>query len=270
MIVLRRSTSALSRWPGTRSTRSQPGLAIGRLWLAVGVAWLAILPASCGRPAHNGDGTVKDESEPAAPVDLAVWQRAEIEISPDDSPGQAFSQQLAAVSKLAAEAGRSQEASGRRRGASASAVEIGPVSTGWEVQFPRGNTVETYARVLDFFGFELGVVQSNGTILYVFSLSKEKPDTRTGPAAAEKRCYLSWTRGDLSEADSELLTRAGVNAADKVVLKFLRPEIEALLTEIEKGYAGNNASRIERTRFGLRRKRDGYDFYVLEQRLRGG
>ncbi len=50
-----------------------------------------------------------------------------------------------------------------------------------------------------------------------------------------------------------------------VVLKLLRPEMEALLAEMEKSYAGSQANRIEKTRFGIRRNRDGYDIFVLEQ-----
>jgi hypothetical protein len=246
-------------------------VAIGWPCLALWAAMVVALPAGCGRMKLTGDGSVPDEPEPAVDVDLGVWKQAQLAIPADEASPDAFSNRLAAVGKVAAAMGRSGEMGGRRRGETTSGgSDVGPVSTGWEVQFPRGNTVETYARVLDFFGFELGVMQPNGKILYVYSLSKEKPDTRTGPASAEKRCYLSWTRGDLGEADAELLSRAGVDIADKVVLKFIRPEIEALLTEIAKGHAGDAANRIERTRFGVRRKRDGYDFFVLEQNLRGG
>ena len=237
--------------------------------LLASAAVIVALLAGCNRMRHTGDGSVPDEPEPAVTVDLGVWQRSQI-ATPEEVSSEAFANRLTAVGNVAAAMGRSGEMVGRRRGATASeGSDPGPVSTGWEVQFPRGNTVETYARVLDFFGFELGVMQPNGKILYVYSLSKEKPDTRTGPASAEKRSYLSWTRGDLGEADAELLSRAGVDGADKVVLKFIRPEIESLLTEIAKGHAGDSANRIERTRFGVRRKRDGYDFFVLEQNLRG-
>ena len=275
MNVARRSFVDPSRWPGSRPAWRASPCRPCRRWLAL-LALLAIVPANCARPTHSGDGTVQDDPEPVVAVDLTPWQRTDVAILQDEAPAQGFSQELTAVSKLAAaEAGRSDEAQGRGGAVSATKADAGTgtatvSSAGWEVQFPRGNTIETYARILDFFGFELGVMQPNGTILYVYSLSKEKPDTRSGPAAAEKRCYLSWTRGDLSEADRALLSRAGVDAGDKVVLKFLRPEIEALLTEIEKGHAGKNANRIERTRFGIRRKRDGYDFFVLEQSLRGG
>ncbi len=53
--------------------------------------------------------------------------------------------------------------------------------TDWEVRFPPGNTVETYAKQLDFFGIELGVFGSANDVTYISKLSQPKPATRTGP-----------------------------------------------------------------------------------------
>jgi len=152
-----------------------------------------------------------------------------------------------------------------RSGSEAATSSASLAGRSWEVQFFKGNTVENYARQLDFFGIELGVPIPGGKILYAYNLAKLKPDTRTGPAAAENRCYLSWRRGDLGQAETTLFSQAGHEIKDRAVLKFLPPEIEAALAKIERGYAGEKADVVQKTRFGIRPKADGYDFYVMEQ-----
>jgi len=138
----------------------------------------------------------------------------------------------------------------------------------WEIQFAKGNTLETYARQLDFFGIELGVLMPGGKIVYAYNLSKLKADTRTGTVDAENRYYLSWRRGDLADADYALLDQAGIKAEGKVVLKFIPQAIEAALEKLDKGYAGPKAAAVEQTRFGIRSKGGGYEFYVVEQSYR--
>jgi hypothetical protein len=44
--------------------------------------------------------------------------------------------------------------------------------------------------------------------------------------------------------------------------------MESLLAEMEKSYAGSQANRIEKTCFGIRRNRNGYEVFVLEQTYR--
>jgi hypothetical protein len=89
-----------------------------------------------------------------------------------------------------------------------------------------------------------------------------------GSAGAEKRFYLLWRRGDLSRADEQLLDRAGIDPKGKIVLHFLPAEIETMVAEVEKSHAGDKADRIDRTRFGIRPRADGYEFYVMEQTYR--
>jgi hypothetical protein len=135
----------------------------------------------------------------------------------------------------------------------------------WEIHFAKGNTVENYSKQLDFFGIELGALMPDNKIVYAYNLSKLKPDTRTGLAEAENRFYLSWSRGDLIEADRELFGAAGVETKDRVILRFLPTAIEDQIATLEKSYAGDKADKIEKTRFAIRRRGDGYEIYVLEQ-----
>jgi hypothetical protein len=139
----------------------------------------------------------------------------------------------------------------------------------WEIMFSR-STLDLYARQLDFFKIELGVLMPDNKIIYAYNLAKPKPDTRTvnNPAANEKRYYLTWRNGEMQQADRDLLTRAGVDFEDHLILKFLPKETEALLVTIERSYRGTDPKSIGKTRFGVRPVGDGFEFYVLEQTLR--
>lgn len=135
----------------------------------------------------------------------------------------------------------------------------------WEIQFPKENTLEEYARQLDFFGIELGVVVPGNKVEYASHLAQPKPDRRIGPADQEDRYYLSWRHGELAQADQELLARAGIDGKGKVVLRFLPPKVEATLVGLEKARAGDEYDKVYWTRFGIRPENDGYVFFVSEQ-----
>jgi hypothetical protein len=138
--------------------------------------------------------------------------------------------------------------------------------TDWEVRFPPGNTVETYAKQLDFFGIELGVFGSANDITYIYKLTQPKPATRTGPRTAESRKYMTWSRGDLDQADLELLRAAGIpNPTGRMIFKFLPPAIETQLTTLERQFKNRPAKDIRRTRFGVRPEGSGFAFYVMDQ-----
>jgi hypothetical protein len=134
----------------------------------------------------------------------------------------------------------------------------------WEIYFQEGGTLELYAQQLDFFGIELGVVGS-GSVTYVRSLSQNPPQTRTGVADDEKRLYMSWRQGGLKKADTSLLSRAGIDASNKIALQFYPPEVENRLAQLEQGYAGRAPSQIRRTRFGVRGQPGAFEFYVIDQ-----
>jgi hypothetical protein len=137
----------------------------------------------------------------------------------------------------------------------------------WEVVFGKGLTLDQYARRLDFFKIELGVVRPGGKIDYAFHLSKPKPDTRTITEAYknERRYWLRWTDGELKKADDELLERAGIDP-EGWLLKFVPRDTEVLLANLEQAKAGPDRERaVKRTRFGVREVGNGFEFFVVEQ-----
>ena len=144
----------------------------------------------------------------------------------------------------------------------------GGVQRHWELTFMQGNTLEMYARQLDYFGIELAVLEPGNRITYVSNLTNAKPDVRSGAADAEKRYYLTWRGGDLVEADRQLLSRAGVRSEGRIILKLLPPEVEAQLAHLEKAYARDQADQVRRTRFSIGPDGDGFQFRVADQTFR--
>jgi hypothetical protein len=144
-----------------------------------------------------------------------------------------------------------------------------PPARHWEVLFGKG-TLDDYARQLDFFKIELGVLQPGNKIVYARNLAKPRPDTRevANPVAAENRYYLTWRNDEMQQADRDLLAKAGIDPGERLILKFLPAEVEQRLAALEASRAGTEVKRIQRTRFGVRAEGGGFAFFVLEQSLR--
>jgi len=140
-----------------------------------------------------------------------------------------------------------------------------PRQTGWELRFPPGNTVETYAKQLDFFGIELGVFGAANEIVYIAKLAQEKPVTHTGQRSADGRKYMTWSRGDLDEADQELLRRAGIKPEGRTIFKFLPAETENRLATLERQFKNRASKDIRRTRFGVKPEGNAWTFFVIDQ-----
>ena len=132
----------------------------------------------------------------------------------------------------------------------------------WEVIFLEGNTTGTYARQLDYFKIELGVLMPGNRVEYVKNLSNPRPERYSGAADAENRYYLPWQKGGLREADLELLTKAGVDPEGRPILKFIPPELESHLLQLERERAGKYADKVRATYFAIRGQGGGYEFFV--------
>jgi hypothetical protein len=134
----------------------------------------------------------------------------------------------------------------------------------WEISFGDGNTLDVYARQLDFFKIELGVY-GPGRVTYAKNLAKSKPDVYSGASKDDKRLYMSWKQGRLKEADRELIAKAGISTGGRVVLQFYPDETEQLLLQLEHAFRNKDASTIRKTRFAVRAAGRGYEFYVIDQ-----
>ncbi len=134
----------------------------------------------------------------------------------------------------------------------------------WEIYFSEGGTLEEYAKQLDSFKIELAVVGGD-QVTYLTNLASKTPTIRVGKGDQEKRLYMSWRQGNLKQADQQLLDRASVTSAGKLIVQFYPPDIETQLAQLELAFANRKPGEIRRTRFGLRPQGAGYQFYVIDQ-----
>jgi hypothetical protein len=141
----------------------------------------------------------------------------------------------------------------------------------WEVQF-NASTLDLYAQQLDFFGIELGAIGGGkATVDYASQLSLPKPVVRSARGDQERRRYLVWRKGPLAQADRDLLAKAGVDSAGRVVLQFLPEPTEQMMARLEAEHAkGKKLNEIRRTVFGVRPKEGKFEFYVASQDYRAG
>jgi len=142
----------------------------------------------------------------------------------------------------------------------------------WKLKFLAKN-LSAYALQLDFFSIELGALggQIQG-VDYAARLSGA-PQTRRGESESEKRLYFMWTTpGPLKEYDRQLLLKAGINTADRQMLKFIPKELENMLANIELDYAKGkghaSVTEIAQTIFESRPSDGGFTFVVIDQKYR--
>jgi hypothetical protein len=133
----------------------------------------------------------------------------------------------------------------------------------WTIEFGEGNTIDTYAKILDYFKIELGTL-GFGKVTCASKLAQAKPEVYTKPSKEEQRLYMSWRRGKLKELDRALLSKAGVQPGS-VVLQFYPDETEQLLLRAERDFKGRDASTIRKTHFLVRPVTGGYEFSVIDQ-----
>lgn len=139
-----------------------------------------------------------------------------------------------------------------------------PRSLRWSINYTATQTLDSYARLLDYFGIELGVMRGGERMTYVSGFSKGTPIvTKGGPT--EDRLYFVWKDAGRRQADQKLLDKAKVSTANAVVVQFFPTKLEDQLASLEKSYKGRDAKDIRQTRFGVRRAGDTFEFYVIDQ-----
>jgi hypothetical protein len=135
----------------------------------------------------------------------------------------------------------------------------------WVIVFPAGQTPDEYARMLDYFGIEMGVPAGRSTIEYATNLSGT-PRTRIGPARSDDRLFFSWEGGDRKANDVQMLARAGIQVGNKPIFHFYPKELaDDTLAQLEARFAGRQPIEIRRTRFTVARAGNRWEFKVIEQ-----
>lgn len=137
-----------------------------------------------------------------------------------------------------------------------------------EIRFEPG-TLQEYARWLDFFGIELGVLGRDNKIYYAYNLSKARPDVRVDEPKEEKRMYMNSSGSPLAILDNRLARKAGIAGHGRIVLQFYPQNAQAILYGLEQQAAGGKSvESIRKTIFRVTPKGNAFDFSVDEQQLR--
>jgi hypothetical protein len=142
----------------------------------------------------------------------------------------------------------------------------GPPEPQREIRFEPSDLAE-YARWLDFFKIELGVLNAEeNRIYYAYNLSQSKPSVRTGAPSDEQRLYMNPTNSQFAALDRELAEAAGIAEKGQIILQFFPPPAQAILYNLEQKHDGTRRpDEIRRTVFRVRPTAEGFEFSVEEQ-----
>ena len=144
----------------------------------------------------------------------------------------------------------------------------GPGEPQREIRFEPADLGE-YARWLDFFKIELGVLGKDNKVYYAYNLSHEKPDVRTGDPIDEQRLYMNSAYGEFAPLDRQLVEKAGIVDKGAIVLQFYPAETQAILYSLEQKHAGDRKPEaIRRTVFRVTATGKDFTFSVEEQLYR--
>lgn len=134
-----------------------------------------------------------------------------------------------------------------------------------EIRFEPQDLAE-YARWLDFFKIELGVLGEDNKVYYAYNLSEKQPSVRVGDPTEEQRLYMNPTNSEFAALDRKLVEAAGVGDKGPIVLQFYPPAAQTILYNLEQKHAGTRKpEQIRRTVFRVNRTGEGFEFSVEEQ-----
>lgn len=135
----------------------------------------------------------------------------------------------------------------------------------WSVLYTKGQTLEEYARQLDFFQVEMATIVNN-QMHYVSKFSAPQPTVRIGSGQGDQRLYFLWQGGERKESDVALLKKAGVEVGrGGAIFQFYMKGAEDVLARLEQSYKGRSPAEIRVTRFTVIPTGRGYAFQVIDQ-----
>ncbi|MEP2311733.1 hypothetical protein [Rhodopirellula bahusiensis] len=189
---------------------------------------------------------------------------------------------VAAAKQVAMNEPATEPAEGDTAGASDKIGSGGPDDTSgdivprferWQIDW-KANDLSEYAKQLDHFQIELGVIgggRAGVDLVNQFSLN---PQSRyLADSEEEKRLYFVWThRSPLQRFEERLLAQAGVSTHDRHVLKLIPEDLETHLATLEHRHAvkagHESVGEIARTVFECVPAKRYFEFRVVSQRYR--
>jgi len=133
----------------------------------------------------------------------------------------------------------------------------------WSVIYPSGQTIDEYAKQLDFMKVELGTTAGN--VLTIASNFSTTPTRRIGNPSGEGRLYFMWAGGSRKGSDIALLQKAGITVGAAPVFQFYPKEVEDKLVQLEVRYKSRQPGEIRSTKFSVVPVGGKYGFQVLSQ-----
>jgi hypothetical protein len=268
---------AVSQIAAPRRGRRVVFAALGLIVLSAGggAAWL-MLGRGFGQRPKQANAQV--EAAPLAPppaLEFALDSPVSASVEPNAGSAAGFAERVDRIPGLAAAlaAEGSKQAEGLivlpgRQAKSQSESDVRHER--WEIRLPPDVTLESYARQLDFFGIELGIIGGTDEVVYLSHLAEPQPKQRTAVASREGRLYMTWQRGGLAEADRKIAAHAKINTKGKLIAMFCPPRIEKELADLERAAAKDKKiDVVQKTVFGILPDGQGFKFHVITQEAGG-
>lgn len=137
-----------------------------------------------------------------------------------------------------------------------------------EIRFEAESLLQ-YAKWLDYFKIELGVLGQDNKVYYAYNLSRDRPSVRIGEPREEQRLYMNPTDSQFAALDRQLAAKAGIAERGRIILQFYPPEAQAILFDLEQKRAGDRKpEQIRHTVFRVTARGDRFEFSVEEQSYR--
>ena len=127
-----------------------------------------------------------------------------------------------------------------------------------------------YARMIDFFGGELAVLdRRTNKVYYAKNLAQAKPTTREGKAGEDGRLYFRATGPPLAPIEVKLARKAGIMKANALIIVFYPDEVAQDIYAKEEAMMRKNGYKaledIDRTVFRVNKEGRKYEFSVEDQ-----
>ncbi len=225
-----------------------------------------------GNPDDTWDLQSPDPEDPNASLieepieDLQIEEVLDNVVELSDQATEQFEQVEADSSEARGNPGSATGTGGRPLGMGPGMGGV-PAERRWFLRFSDDRSIDEYAKQLDFFGIELGVITPDGKLTYVSKLSQGRPQTRAVESGAdEKRLYMTWQSGDRRAVDAALLKKVGIVVDRRaVIFHFYPKQTEQMLGTLEIKYRNTPPQKIRRTYFQVKKRGSGYEFEVTRQ-----
>jgi len=156
-------------------------------------------------------------------------------------------------------------------GTGAAAYGFGPGDGGvpreqrWSIVYNPGQTVDEYARLLDYYGIEMATI-IDGQMHYARNFSSGSPEVRVTTRGNDDRLYFLWQGSGRRSSDIEVLRRAGIEVGrSSPIFQFFPPEVEQNLVRLEQAFQGRQPAEIRTTTFTVEQLGRRFAFKVIDQ-----